>query len=63
MDHSHKTDAITLNECTIFYFLLFVGQVRERLRVSLEKNTALEEELGLTKDEVILCTLNSCALV
>lgn len=26
--------------------------MRERLRVSLEKNSALEEELNLTKDEV-----------
>lgn len=29
-------------------------QVRERLRVALERNTALEEELTLTKEEVSL---------
>lgn len=29
-------------------------KVRERLRVSLEKNTALEEELSTTKEEVSL---------
>lgn len=29
--------------------------MRERLRVSLEKNSTLEEELNLTKDEVSVC--------
>lgn len=32
--------------------LLMKFQVRERLRVALERNTSLEEELAHTKDEV-----------
>lgn len=33
-------------------------QVRERLRVALERNTSLEEELAHTKDEVSFFSLN-----
>lgn len=34
-------------------------QVRERLRVALERNTALEEELALTKEEVSIVLITN----
>jgi len=33
-------------------YLMMVFQVRERLRVALERNTSLEEEISSIKDEV-----------
>lgn len=45
-----------MNVKVVLYFLYQIlidfSQVRERLRVALERNTALEDELALTKDEV-----------
>lgn len=37
--------------------------MRERLRVSLEKNSTLEEELNLTKEEVSFCMREACSRV
>lgn len=49
-----KITEIISNKIKIYFSLFFfiIQQVRERLRVTLEKNTSLEDELNATKDEV-----------
>lgn len=43
------------NFCFLYYiFCLSLKQVRERLKVEIEKNTQLKDELERTKNEVII---------
>lgn len=58
--HKALDEKVCKKTCFFFQIKKIYFQVRERLRVALEKNTELEEELAQAKEEVTLLILSVC---